>query len=224
MAVTIVGGSGSISGNVLAYDPTAPAQTFSEAYTCPATTKVLVVIDAAIGVNNVATKATQVTYNGLPLTYVRNSYVSSSQQGCFVSFWYLLNPPTGSSYTLRSTYGSSVLDGALIPIPLNGVSVIGATSTNTANNSTPAVTPATVADANSLVLSGLSKAGSSAVTDPGGNQTNLVNLNQFNCQCLADSAAGNATGVFSWTAGSSPWAASSVIFYSTVTPSIAWTV
>src|SRR4030042_2015533 len=65
-------------------------------YSCGATAKLLVVLLS--GANRVQRLGGGVTYNSIPMTQAGSTYLGSGE--CNTELWYLISPPTGSSYTI----------------------------------------------------------------------------------------------------------------------------
>lgn len=228
MAVSIVSAvtNHNVSGTIGAGVPA----TF--AYTVPATTTLLAVIEMTG--SGAPAVPTAMSYNSAAMTNVTGSFVQDTSGGNQCSIWYLASPTTGSSLTFSVTYTQTIgAGGYIMLVPLIGVNLSSPVGTahvahDSGGSSTAPANNSVLATANDLQLCGLCLSyNPTTVTDPGGNQTNQLNANsRGSTACAADSAAGNASGVFAWTLSvGSFWASSGVAFIAPPAGAvIAWVV
>jgi hypothetical protein len=223
--------NGTTIGSTLVNSTVSPGGTVTFSYTTPAGTTCLALVETNDGHGIPST----ITYNGVAMTLVPGTYYNqnytycSSNTGVYSysignqqSIWYLINPPTGSSYTVSATYPGGTSVGGLVTIPLTGVDpnqpVVTLTQplpTSTANSGstasmsvpTPAGPPTGLA-----IGTGFFETYPAAVTSAT-NQTNIFNVsNRGSNQWVIDYAIPPLNS-FSWTANTSAyWFATSALF------------
>jgi hypothetical protein len=197
------------------------------AFTVPAGTTCLVLMEGNTATSGTSTLPTAVTYNGVSLTNVSGSLSVEAITPEGVSIWYLLSPPTGSSLTVSVTYTATIQEQCMILIPLTGVSLatpVGTPAIATASTTSSAVT-ATGGGSQDLYLGCMQS--QNTTSTPGGGQTNLTTKTSRGTTILsADSIPGSSSGAFSWTVAAVPWVNSAVAFLAGGagggTASIAW--
>lgn len=159
---------------------------------------------------------TGITYNGVALTLLPSSTGSSGAVSTSTesSIWYLATPPTGTSYSLVVSYGSSVQASGMVAIPVSGMGSFGtpAVATSTSNNNS-AVTVSGGTSTDIYVAAAINAVTTQAAS--GANQTDLVDLNGIstNNSFTASDIPGVDTGAFTWSHGTvntSRWSASGV--------------
>ena len=217
MSAVIVNGSAT-GHNFTGTIGSSVAATFS--YNCPAGTNCLVITEGSNSGSPAAPSA--ISFNGVALTLVTGSFESDSP-GDQVSIWYLVNPPTGTSYTVSITYTQSVAGGCAVSlIPLENVntsSPVGTAAKNALAQTGVSVsqTGGTSVD---LYIGALCVDAVDTVTTTGTSQTNLVQTSSRGSIITAvDSQLGTATGGVAWTISAVNWWAASAVAFKGVSAS-----
>jgi hypothetical protein len=232
MAVTVNGTatSSNIGGSTIG---SGVAATF--AYTCPAGTLGLVMIESS-GSIALAAVPTAFSYNGVSATLISNTFSEDTSDSTQSSMWYLPSPPTGSSLTVSITYAQSVPGGAVaVMVPLLGVSATTpfqtTTSANISNDNGVASTTASVtppaATANDLYIGVVGVQVDTAATISVATGTQLTNTSSRGSLIVGVSSLAGNGGSLSWAiTAANPWVMSAVAFLAPTsgggTAAIAW--
>lgn len=192
----------------------ASPKTFS--CTCASADNCLIVL---VGTDTVTAAAapTGVTYNGVALTSLGSLSFTNNYRGN-VSAWYLMSPPTGSSYSVSIAFANTETGFGACAIPLSGVdtSTVPTIATNHATSAAASVS-VTGAGVNDVQMAQCFIRSTSLVSSQTAHLIAAVNginsLDGFSADYIPGASAGN----FAWTLTSGDWLALGVTVYGVVT-------
>jgi hypothetical protein len=198
------------TANVVSTSSSFGAGPFTVNVTCAASDNfLLVVVGSDINPEGIPSA---VTYNTVAMTH----FSPDAQDGLFksCSFYYMVNPPTGSALVLSVTEPASVSGIGIAALPMSGVNTgapVGTGATGSGASAAIAAT-ATGGGANDLYIGGC-VVRSATLTTTGTNQTSrvaLVPIPSTTDSFGVDSIPGSSAGAFTWTCTSGAWAALAV--------------
>lgn len=177
--------------------------TFSFPYTATAGTSILIALINLRGGADPPTSIS-VTYNSVALTFVTGTYAINNTSDQAMGFYYMLNPPTGSSYSLAASWTGTA------SCILATVSILGSTGapyggTNISNVSTNSHTKTITTIAGDMCFDAVFANNGNTFTE-GAGQTILFPQRTANNEMTSQGSYEIATGtstVMSYTIGSS---------------------
>jgi len=162
------------------------------------------------------TTVSGITYNGVNLTFVPNSFRQVAAGGGFfttVESYYLLNPPSGT-FTVQVSFGAVIFDGVAVATTLQDVdsgTPVGSADGATGSDTTPTITVTSQTDG--LVLDILSRVHDGDSLSVGADQTTQYNAGTVEGFSIhgASSEPGASSVTMSWsTTNSAAWAIAAV--------------